>query len=61
LSAVTALKVAITQGALIHTPQDARLYGVGYFFWCRGSGQALLGAIVSGMAVYLPLHTGLGW
>ncbi|TAF68664.1 MAG: AzlD domain-containing protein, partial [Curvibacter sp.] len=24
-------------------------------------GQAVLGTILSGMAVYLPLHVGLGW
>ena len=55
----------MTGGELIHTLQDARLYavlaGVAYFFWRRGSGQAVLGTIVSGMAVYLPLHIGLGW
>ena len=65
LSAVIVPEVVMTQGALIHTLQDARLYGVaagvGYYFWRRGSGQAVLGTIVSGMAVYLPLHIGLGW
>ncbi len=65
LSAVIAPEVVMTGGELIHTLQDARLYavlaGVAYFFWRRGSGQAVLGTIVSGMAVYLPLHIGLGW
>jgi hypothetical protein len=50
---------------LIHTLHDARLYavaaGVGYYFVRRGAGQAVLGTIVSGMAVYLPLHIGWGW
>lgn len=65
LAAVIAPEIVMTQGALIHSLRDARLYamlvGVAYFFWRRGSGQAVLGTIVSGMAVYLPLHIGLGW
>jgi hypothetical protein len=44
---------------------DARLFavaaGVAWFFWRKGGGQAVLGTIVVGMAVYLPLHLGLGW
>jgi branched-subunit amino acid transport protein len=65
LSAVIVPEIVMTQGALISTLQDARIYavlaGVAYFFWRRGAGQAVLGTIVSGMAVYLPLHIGLGW
>jgi branched-subunit amino acid transport protein len=65
LSAVIAPEIVMTQGALIHTLADARLYavlaGAGYFFLRRGAGHAVLGTIVSGMAVYLPLHIGLGW
>jgi branched-subunit amino acid transport protein len=65
LSAVIIPEIVMTQGVLIHTWCDARLYavaaGVAYFFWKRGAGQAVLGTIVSGMAVYLPLHIGLGW
>jgi branched-subunit amino acid transport protein len=65
LSAVIAPEIVMTQGQLIHTLQDARLYAVltggAFFFWRRGAGQAVLGTIVSGMAVYLPLHIGLGW
>ena len=65
LSAVIVPEIVMTQGTLIHTLQDARLYavlaGAGYFFARRGAGQAVLGTIVSGMAVYLPLHIGLGW
>lgn len=65
LSAVIAPEIVMTQGALIHTLQDARLYavlaGAAYFFVRRGAGQAVLGTIVSGMAVYLPLHIGWGW
>jgi len=65
LSAVIVPEIVMTQGVLIHTLEDARLYavlaGLAYFFWRRGAGQAVLGTILSGMAVYLPLHLGLGW
>ncbi len=65
LSAVVLPEIVMTHGVFIHTPFDARLYGAiagaTYFFWRRGGGQAVLGTIVSGMAVYLPLHIGLGW
>ena len=51
----------MSQGVLIHTRQDARLFAVAaataYFFWRRG----LLGTIVVGMAVLMPLKLGLGW
>ncbi len=65
LSAVIVPEIVMVQGELIHTMKDARLYavasGLAYFFWRRGQGQAVLGTILSGMAVYLPLHVGLGW
>ena len=65
LAAVVVPEVVMVQGHLISTWQDARIYaamvGGGYFFWRKGQGQAVLGTIVSGMAVYLPLHLGLGW
>ena len=65
LSAVVIPEVVMTQGVFIHTALDARLYGAlagcGYFFWSRGASHAVLGTIVCGMAVYLPLHIGLGW
>lgn len=65
LSAVIVPEIVMTQGILIHTVFDARLYaaaaGVAYFFWRKGAGQVVLGTIVVGMAVYLPLHIGLGW
>jgi len=65
LAAVVVPEVVMSQGHLIATWQDARLYaavaGAAYFFWRKGQGQAVLGTIVSGMAVYLPLHLGLGW
>ena len=65
LSAVVLPEVVMTQGQLITTWQDARLFaavaGAAYFFVRKGQGQAVLGTIVSGMVVYLPLHIGLGW
>jgi branched-subunit amino acid transport protein len=65
LTAVVVPEVVLTQGRLIGTLEDARLAamaaGALYFFWRKGSGQAVLGTIVAGMAVYLPLHIGLGW
>ena len=65
LTAVVVPEVVLTQGQLIETWQDARLLamvaGAVYFFWRKGQGQAVLGTIVVGMAVYLPLHIGLGW
>lgn len=65
LAAVIVPEIVMTQGILIHTLRDARLYaaaaGVAYFFWRKGAGQVVLGTIVVGMAVYLPLHVGLGW
>jgi branched-subunit amino acid transport protein len=61
LTAVIAPEVLMTQGVLLNTLQDARLPAVlcacAYYFWRRG----ILGTIVVGMAVYLPLHIGLGW
>lgn len=65
LSAVIVPEIVMTQGALIHSLRDARLYaaaaGVAYFVWRKGAGQVVLGTIAVGMAVYLPLHVGLGW
>jgi branched-subunit amino acid transport protein len=61
LAAVVVPEVVMTQGRLIDTWQDARLFAaaaaLGYFFWRRG----ILGTILTGMAVLLPLRLGLGW
>ena len=58
-------ELLMTQGQLIDSWQDARIYavasGLAWFAWRRGSGYAVLGTILAGMAVYLPLHIGLGW
>ncbi|MEI6733262.1 MAG: AzlD domain-containing protein [Comamonadaceae bacterium] len=65
LAAVIAPEILMTQGQFIGTWQDARLFagaaGALWFFWRKGAGQAILGTIIAGMAVYLSLHLGLGW
>lgn len=64
LCGVIVPEMVMSQGELLRTWQDARLFavaaGAAYFFWRPGS-QAVLGTIVVGMAVYLPLHVGWGW
>ena len=61
LAAVVAPEVVMTQGHLITTFKDARLYAAlaatGYFFWRRG----ILGTIVTGTLVLVALRVGLGW
>lgn len=61
LAAVIVPEIVMTQGHLVTTWKDARLFaalaGAAWFYWNKG----VLGTIVAGMAVYLPLHIGLGW
>ena len=61
LAAVIVPEMVMTQGQLISTLKDARLYavvaGLAWFYWRRG----MFGTIVAGMAVYLPLHIAMGW
>lgn len=61
LAAVIVPEIVMTQGQLIMTFKDARIFaaaaGLAWYYWRRG----LLGTIVAGMAVYLPLHLGWGW
>lgn len=61
LAAVVVPEVVMTRGELIHTWRDARLFaaaaGAAWFFWRGG----ILGTILAGMAVLLPLKLGLGW
>jgi branched-subunit amino acid transport protein len=65
LASVIVPEMVMTQGHFISTWQDARLFavaaGAGWYFWRKGAGQAVLGTILVGMAVYLPLHLVLGW
>jgi len=61
LSAVVVPEIVMSQGELIATWQDARIYaaavGVAVYFFKRN----VLLTIVLGMGVYLPLHLVLGW
>lgn len=61
LAAVIIPEIVMTDGALMATWLDARLFaaaaGIAWFFWKRD----ILGTIVIGMLVYLPLRLGLGW
>lgn len=61
LAAVVAPEIVISNGHLIDTLRDARLYaaaaGFGYYLWRRG----ILGTIVVGSSVMLVLRLGLGW
>lgn len=61
LAAVVAPELVITQGHLIDTWRDARIFGalagLAFYAW-RGS---LFGTIVCGTGVMLALRFGLGW
>lgn len=61
MAAVIAPELLLSQGQFIASWIDARLFGAAagaaYYFWRKG----VLGCIVAGMAVYLPLRLGLGW
>jgi len=61
LSAVVVPEIVMSQGQLISSWQDARLFaaaaGTAVYFWRKD----VLLTIVLGMVVYLPLHLGLGW
>lgn len=61
LGAVLAPEIFMRDGQLLTTLLDARLPAVllagAFYFWKRN----ILGTIMVGMAVYLPLHIALGW
>ena len=61
LSAVILPEIVMTQGELISTLQDARIYGAlagaAIFYWRRNT----LACIIGGMTVYLPLRLLIGW
>jgi branched-subunit amino acid transport protein len=61
LAAVIAPELVMKQGELIRTLADARIYGaaagIAYYFWRKG----VLGTIVTGLAVYLPLRLIWAW
>jgi branched-subunit amino acid transport protein len=59
--AVVAPEIVMTQGHLINTWKEPRLFGAAaataWYFWRRD----MLGTIVAGTAVLLALRLGLGW
>ena len=61
LAAVVAPEIVLTQGRLIETWQDARLPAVAaatlWYAWRPG----VLGPLLAGLAVFLPLRLLLGW
>ena len=61
LTAVVVPEIVMSHGELIATWRDARLFAAAaasaYFFWRRG----ILGTILVGMAVLLPLRLVWGW
>ncbi len=61
LAGVVVPEVVMSNGQLVTTWQDARLFaalaGAAVYFWRR----SVLVTLLLGMAVYLPLHLGLGW
>jgi branched-subunit amino acid transport protein len=61
LVAVTAPEIVLTDGVLLPTWADARVFAVlvatAYFWWRR----EILGTIVTGTVVLLALKLGLGW
>ena len=61
LAAVVVPEIAMADAHLITTWRDARVFAAAFataWFLVR---RGLLGTIVVGMAVYLPLHLALGW
>jgi branched-subunit amino acid transport protein len=61
LAAVVLPEIVLRNGELVTTVFDARIFGAlaaaAYFRFKRG----ILGTIVVGMAVFLPLRLALGW
>lgn len=61
LTAVVVPEILMTQGHLITDWRDARLPAVAaatlWYLWRPG----VLGSLLAGLAVYLPLHLLLGW
>lgn len=61
LAAVVAPELVMTQGHLVDTWRDARIFGalagLAFYAWTRG----LFGTIVCGTGVMLALRVGMGW
>ena len=61
LSAVVIPEIVMSQGALITTWQDARLFAAAAGVLVYFTKRDVLLTIIGGLAVYLPLHLGLGF
>ena len=61
LSAVVVPEIVMSQGQLIDTWQDARLFAAAAGMAIYYARRNVLMTILGGMAVYLPLHLALGW
>jgi len=61
LSAVVVPEIVMSQGQLIDTWQDARLFAAAAGLAIYYVKRSVLLTILVGMAVYLPLHLALGW
>ena len=61
LSAVVIPEIVMSQGALITTWQDARLFAALAGMLIYFARRDVLLTIIGGMAVYLPLHLGMGF
>ena len=61
LTAIVVPEIVLVQGHMLDTWQDARLPAVAaatlVYLWRPG----VLGPMLAGLAVYLPLRLGLGW
>jgi branched-subunit amino acid transport protein len=61
LSAVVVPEIVMSQGALITTWQDARLFAAAAGVLIYFAKRDVLLTILGGMAVFLPMHLMLGW
>ncbi|MCZ2291178.1 MAG: AzlD domain-containing protein [Burkholderiales bacterium] len=61
LAAIVAPEVVLTQGQLVQTWQDARLFGALAAALCYAVRRDVLLTLVVGMGVFLPLRLWLGW
>ena len=61
LSAVVVPEIVMSQGTIINTWQDARLFAALAGMLIYFARHDVLLTIIGGMAVYLPLHLGMGF
>jgi branched-subunit amino acid transport protein len=59
--AVLAPEILMAHGHVVDTWRDARLFAAAAGTAWYAVRPGMMGPLVSGMAVYLPLHLGLGW